>query len=157
MEDTELTEIELKELRKFKKELFNIYWDNASTFYAHVLPHPNLEIGKRGLVGEEEKSGIVLAFGATACKEISSFDDYLYAELQFGYSWEKLIIPWDSIFRFYDKSQNIITQMKIHLQPIDFSGEKKADEDKKQTKQKKMKSKSNDSNVIKVDFGANKK
>lgn len=156
MEDEILTKEELILLRKFKRNLFDTYWDNAPTFYAHVLPHPNLEIGKRGLVGDEEKSGIVLAFGATACKEISSLEDYLYVELQFGYTWEKLIIPWDSIFRFYDKSQNIISQMKVAFEPIDFSVTS-SNPNAKPIKQKKVKEKNNDSNVIQVDFGAKKK
>ena len=29
-------------------------------------PHPNLEMGKPGLVGNEKESGVVLAFGSTA-------------------------------------------------------------------------------------------
>ena len=155
MEDEILTQEEIILLRKFKRSLFDTYWDNAPTFYAHVLPHPSLEIGKRGLVGEEEKSGIVLAFGATACKEISSLEDYLYVELQFGYTWEKLIIPWDSIFRFYDKSQNVISQMKVLFEPLDFSTPSSAVL-AKPVKPKKAKTK-NDSNVIQVDFGAKKK
>ncbi len=156
MEDQELTKEEIILLRKFKRNLFDTFWDNAPTFYGHVLPHPSLEIGKRGLVGDEEKSGIVLAFGATACKEISSFEDYLYVELQFGYTWEKLILPWDCIFRFYDKSQHIISQMKVVFEPLNFSNTGSGIS-AKQIKSNKVKEKNTDSNVIQVDFGAKKK
>ena len=89
--------------------------------------NPILEMGKRGLVGNEKESGVVLAFGSTAVRDISSQSDYLYAELQFGFSWEKLIIPWDCVFRIYDKGQNAITQLKILTDELDVSksGERK--------------------------------
>ncbi len=153
MDEEKLGIEDLKVLRKFKLDLFQNYWDNSVTFYAHVLPHPSLEIGKRGLVGEEKTSGIILAFGQTACREVASEADYLFAELQFGYTWEKLFIPWDAVYRLYDKNQFVITQMRVQLDKIDFgfgNSEPKAEPVKK-------KKAVSDSKVIEVDFGAKRK
>ena len=74
------------------------------------------------------------------------------ARSQFGFSWEKLIIPWDCVFRIYDKGQNAITQLKILTDELDFSksGETKP---KKQEKKKEI----TESKVISVDFTARKK
>lgn len=145
--ENELTETEIRTLREFKAQLFDIYWDKFPTFYLHVLPHPNLEMGRRGLVGDEKESGVVLAFGSTAVRDISSQPDYLYAELQFGFSWEKLIIPWDAVFRVYDKGQNSITQLKILNDEIDFSKSKENKPKKPEKKKETIESK-----VIEVDF-----
>lgn len=154
-EEKDLTLEELKALREFKMNLFQTYWENSASFYAHILPHPNLEIGKRGLQGDENLNGILLAFGQTATKEISSQPDYLYAELQFGYTWEKLIIPWDCMYRIYDKSQYAITQMRVILRDIEsLSATTKSSKSKKTTKEK---STPTDSKVIEVDFSRGKK
>ncbi|HRG44740.1 MAG: stringent starvation protein B [Leptospiraceae bacterium] len=144
--EPELTETEIRTLRDFKIQLFDTYWEKFPTFYLHILPHPNLEMGKRGLVGNEKESGVVLAFGSTAVRDISSQSDYLYAELQFGFSWEKLIIPWDAVFRIYDKGQNSITQLRVFEDELDFS--------KSEAKPKKpeKKKESIESKVIEVDF-----
>ncbi len=144
--EQDLTETEIRMLRDFKIQLFDTYWEKFPTFYLHVLPHPNLEMGKRGLVGNEKESGVVLAFGSTAVRDISSQLDYLYAELQFGFSWEKLIIPWDAVFRIYDKGQNSITQLKVFADELDFS--------KSQSAPKKPEKKKDtiESKVIEVDF-----
>ena len=136
---------EIKTLREFKASIFDLFWEKFGTFYIHILPHPNLEIGKRGLVGNENESGIVLVFGPHAVKSISSQPEYLYAELQFGYTWEKLIVPWDCIFGIYDKNQNSVIKMKVFNENIDFSDYTEEQENKKHIK---------DSKVIQVDFGA---
>lgn len=150
--EEKITPEELKALREFKSRLFDLYWEKFGFFYIHVMPHPYLEIGSRGLVGKESEAGIVLAFGPTACREISSQEEYIYAELQFGFKWEKLIIPWDSIFRVFDKSHNSITQLRVVFDEPVFTGkggtEKKAKEAAKT---------SDDSKVISIDFTAKKK
>ncbi|HMV41359.1 MAG TPA: ClpXP protease specificity-enhancing factor SspB [Leptospiraceae bacterium] len=150
--EQDLTETEIRTLRDFKIQLFETYWEKFPTFYLHVLPHPNLEMGKRGLVGAEKESGVVLAFGSTAVRDISSQADYLYAELQFGFNWEKLIIPWDAVFRIYDKGQNSITQLRILTDEIDFSNS-----ESKTKKVEKKKETPSESKVIEVDFTARKK
>ncbi|MCB1156799.1 MAG: stringent starvation protein B [Leptospiraceae bacterium] len=136
---------EKKYLRDFKSGVLKTYSEKFGTFYIHVIPHPNLEIGKRGLVGEEKEAGIVLVLGPQAVREIFHEQEFLYMELQFGFNWEKLIIPWDALFRVYDKSQNAITQMRVFTDELQFqppSGKPK--------EEKKVESK--ESKVIQVDF-----
>ncbi len=60
---------EILTLRKFKRSLFELYWEKFGTFYLHALPHPQLVIGKRGLVGDEREVGIVLVFGSKGGSE----------------------------------------------------------------------------------------
>lgn len=142
--DDELTPEDIHALRKFKSTLFNLYWEQFGFFYIHVFPHPELKMGNRGLVGKEVEAGVVLAIGPTACKEISAEEDYLYAELQFGLKWEKLFIPWDSVFRIFDKTQNSLVQLRVFRDIPSSLGST----DKKETKSKK----NPDSKVIEIDF-----
>ena len=90
MDDETLTREDIDQLRKFKSSIFDLYWEKYGFFYIHVLPHPDLQMGNRGLIGKEKEGGVILAFGATACKDISSEEEYLYAELQFGMKWENV-------------------------------------------------------------------
>jgi hypothetical protein len=147
MEDDTLTPEEIKSLRKFKANLFDLYWDNFGFFYIHVVPHPELQMGNRGLLGKEKEAGVVLAIGPTACREIASEEDSLYAELQFGLKWEKLIIPWDSIFRIFDKTQNSLTQLRTIKELPDMSNVKTGSKPKTKSSKK-----VSDSNVIEIDF-----
>jgi len=146
MDEEVLTLEEIKILRKFKASLFDLYWEQFGFFYIHVLPHTELQMGGRGLVGKEKDSGVVLAFGPTACRELSSEENYLYAELQFGMKWEKLYIPWDSVFRIFDKAQNSLVQLRF-IKDSPVTTEKS---DKKETKI------DPDSNVIQIDFSKKK-
>ena len=133
---------EIRQLRQFKTDMVGMFWEKFGTFYIHVMPHPSLQIGKRGLVGEEQELGIILVLGPKAVKDYMTDDDNLYCELQFGYNWEKLIIPWDCIFRIYDKNQSAVTQMRF----FNIEMDKAAGEIQEKT----------ESNVIKVNFGAKK-
>ncbi len=143
-----LTQEEITTLREFKRDLFNLYWERFGVFYIHVMPHPKLEIGKRGLLNAEKESGIVLVFGDKAVKVLDSKADYLFAELQFGSTWEPTIIPWDAVFRIYDKFQNSATQLRF------LQIETNANPDESQTKPKTQKPEiTGDGNVIRVDFG----
>lgn len=135
-----------KLIREFKVKLFEMYWEKFGTFYMHLVPHPNLVIGSRGLLKEEKETGIVLVFGPQAVKEVNTDKEFLFAELQFGFKWEKLVIPWDSIFRIYDKSQYSITQMRV------FSDEIAPQEAKDKPASAKVKQSSSDPKVIEVDF-----
>lgn len=145
---------EILTLRKFKRSLFDLYWDGFGTFYVHALPHNQLVIGKRGLVGEEKETGIVLVFGPKGgVRNLDAGEEWIYAELQFGYIWEEVFIPWDCIFRYFDKTQTTLTNMKVFTteQTEVFkelsSGEKTADSTKGDQS----------SNVIQVDFGSKSK
>ena len=149
MDDETLTREELELLRKFKSSIFDLYWEKYGFFYIHVLPHPDLQMGNRGLLGKEKEGGVILAFGATACKDISSEEEYLYAELQFGMKWEKLLIPWDCIFRIFDKSQNALTQLRVVKETLSST-------EKPKTSKKKAPKQSTESNVIQIDFSRKK-
>ncbi|PJZ83432.1 ClpXP protease specificity-enhancing factor SspB [Leptospira harrisiae] len=143
-----LTEEEITTLREFKRDLFNLYWERFGVFYIHVMPHPKLEIGKRGLLNAEKESGIVLVFGDKAVKVLDSKPDYLFAELQFGSAWEPTMIPWDAVFRIYDKFQNSATQLRF------LQVETTATQEENVSKPKVTKPEvSGDGNVIRVDFG----
>lgn len=160
--DGEITQEEIKNIRSFKSDLFTLYWEKFGTFYMHVLPHPDLKIGSRGLVGEEKESGIVLVFGPRAVRDVQAMEKELFAELQFGYNWEKVVIPWDSVFRIYDKAQSSLVQLRIL--PITNESPQiatlQADEKSKETELKPKKEAkpldSNKDNVIRVDFGGKK-
>ncbi|GBF51817.1 stringent starvation protein B-like protein [Leptospira ryugenii] len=147
---------EILTLREFKRHLFNLHWEKFGVFYIHVMPHPKLEIGKRGLLNTEKESGIVLVFGDKAVRSIESHNDYIYAELQFGSTWEPTIIPWDAIFRMYDKYQNAATQLRFLQVDSGLSSEpeQKLNNEDKSTNQKH--DYSEEGNVIRVDFGGKK-
>ncbi|XDD56249.1 stringent starvation protein B [Leptospira sp. WS4.C2] len=143
-----LTQEEITTLREFKRDLFNLYWERFGVFYIHVMPHPKLEIGKRGLLNAEKESGIVLVFGDKAVKVLDSKPDYLFAELQFGSAWEPTMIPWDAVFRIYDKFQNSATQLRFLQVEVAPNAEEIS------TKPKVTKPEvTGDGNVIRVDFG----
>lgn len=136
-------EEDIKLLRDFKQRLFQLYWEKLGVFYIHVLPHPNLEIGRRGLVDKEREAGIVLVFGTSSVKGLVQRIDHLAVDLQFGATWEKLLIPWDAIFRIYDKGQLAVTQLKVFNDKINIDPVI----DKKAIKI------DTESKVIQVDFG----
>ncbi|TGN14683.1 ClpXP protease specificity-enhancing factor SspB [Leptospira ilyithenensis] len=145
---------EITTLREFKRQLFTLYWEKFGIFYIHVMPHPKLEIGKRGLLNAEKESGIVLVFGDKAVKVLDSQPDYLFAELQFGSTWEPTILPWDAVFRIYDKFQNSASQLRF-LQVDSGLDEPPTKDDKKPdlAKEPSKPDYSEEGNVIRVDFG----
>ncbi|MBL0955478.1 ClpXP protease specificity-enhancing factor SspB [Leptospira levettii] len=143
-----LTQEEITTLREFKRDLFNLYWERFGVFYLHVMPHPKLEIGKRGLLNAEKESGIVLVFGDKAVKVLDSKPDYLFAELQFGSTWEPTMIPWDAVFRIYDKFQNSATQLRFLQIETNTNPEESLSKPKSQKPEV-----TGDGNVIRVDFG----
>jgi hypothetical protein len=147
-----LTPEEIINLREFKRQLFNLYWEKFGVFYIHVMPHPKLEIGKRGLINAEKESGIVLVFGDKAVKIIDSHADYIFAELQFGSTWEPTIIPWDAVFRIYDKYQNSASQLRFLQLDSGLDLEPKSSKAPEKTEPTKP-DYSEEGNVIRVDFG----
>lgn len=152
-------------LRDFKKQLFSLYWERFGTFYLHAMPHPDLKIGKRGLIGDESESGIILVIGPRAARDIRIEQDWAYAELQFGYTWEQVFIPWDAVFRYFDKSQQTVSQMRIFLGKLQSSagtGPEFAETDSLPSSgefvtESKAKGKKRKDNVIEVDFGSKTK
>lgn len=150
---------EILNLRKFKRSLFDLYWDQFGTFYLHALPHPQLVIGKRGLVGDEKESGIVLVFSPKGgVRNLDAGEEWIYAELQFGYAWEEVFIPWDCILRYFDKTQQTLTNMKVFTtEPEVLKKDSPSAEKTVSTEKKEGDTKDDKSNVIQVDFGSKSK
>lgn len=75
------------------KEILNSY----EKFFIHLMPHPNLIIGSRGLIGEEKKNGLVLVFSSYSYDKLSIDDDSITVNMKFSGSWESLYIPVDAV------------------------------------------------------------
>ncbi|AOP36518.1 stringent starvation protein B [Leptospira tipperaryensis] len=149
---------EILSLRKFKRQLFDLYWDGFGTFFLHALPHPKLVIGKRGLVGDEKESGIVLVFSPKGgVRNLDAGEEWIYAELQFGYNWEEVFIPWDCVLRYFDKTQATLTNMKVFTTETEDLKQSSLTEKTVLTEKKEGDTKDDKSNVIQVDFGSKSK
>lgn len=147
---------EILTLRKFKRSLFELYWEKFGTFYLHALPHPQLVIGKRGLVGDEREVGIVLVFGSKGgVKNLDPVEEWIYAKLQFGYTWEEVFIPWDCILRYFDKTQTALTNMRVFTKEQEIFKELSSGE--KTVSKKKKDEEGDSSKVIQVNFGSKSK
>jgi len=89
----------MSELAEIKKSLFYRLLEDAGRVFIHIRPSMELEIGRRGLLGEELKSGITLVFNSHM-----NFDwgDYgIEATLVFGSTPEKCFIPAEAIDAVY--------------------------------------------------------
>lgn len=75
------------------KEILNSY----EKFFIHLMPHPNLIIGSRGLIGEEKKNGLVLVFSSYSYDKLSIDEDSITVNMKFSGSWESLYIPVDAV------------------------------------------------------------
>ncbi|MBW0435341.1 ClpXP protease specificity-enhancing factor SspB [Leptospira yasudae] len=149
---------EILALRKFKRSLFDLYWDQFGTFYLQAVPHPQLVIGKRGLVGDEKESGIVLVFGPKGgVRRLDLQEEWIYAELQFGYIWEEVFIPWDCVLRYFDKTQQTLTNLKVFTTEPEILQDFRSGEKTVTTEKKEDDTKDDKSNVIQVDFGSKSK
>jgi hypothetical protein len=142
--DNKVSPEEKKYLREFKLKLFELYWEKFGTFFMHLTPHPNLNMGTRGLLKEEKESGLIIVIGPKAIRDVNTDKDYLYAELQFGFKWEKLVVPWDCVYRIYDKGQTSITQMRTFSEELSFQSFKEKQPEKPKAPL--------ESKVIEVDF-----
>ncbi|AXR69952.1 ClpXP protease specificity-enhancing factor SspB [Leptospira mayottensis] len=158
--DNQYLKEEILTLRKFKRSLFELYWGGFGTFYLHALPHPQLVIGKRGLVGNEKEVGIILVFGPKGgVRNLDVGEEWIYAELQFGYNWEEVFVPWDCIFRYFDKAQTTLMNMKVFASEQTQEASQGLSSGEKTTSAKKKEDdvKGDQSNVIQVDFGSKSK
>ncbi|WP_303852087.1 ClpXP protease specificity-enhancing factor SspB [Seleniivibrio woodruffii] len=75
------------------KEILNSY----EKFFIHLMPHPDLIIGSRGLIGEEKKNGLVLVFSSYSYDKLSIDEDSITVNMKFSGSWESLYIPVDAV------------------------------------------------------------
>ncbi len=140
--------------------MFDLYWEGFGTFYLHALPHRQLVIGKRGLVGDEKEVGIILVFGPKGgVRNLDAGEEWIYAELQFGYTWEEVFVPWDCICRYFDRTQTTLMNMKVFASEQTqeaFQG-LSSKEKTTSTEKKEGDVKGDQSNVIQVNFGSKSK
>lgn len=66
------------------------------------MPHPDLIIGSRGLMGEEKKNGLVLVFSSYSYDKLSIEEDCVSVNMKFSGSWESLYIPVDAISAIFN-------------------------------------------------------
>jgi hypothetical protein len=139
----------MSELADIKRDLFYRLMDDAGRVFVHVRPSMELEIGRRGLVGDELNNGITLVFNSHM-----KFDwgDYgIEVTLVFGSTPEKCFIPADAIDAVYSP------ELKVQLM-MEQADDMSRPRDSKDNKDKVTKSASTDpvtkaeGKVIEVDF-----
>ncbi len=112
------------EMRRYnielKKAILDVMFRLSDTFYIHCMPDPSLFIGSRGLVGKEESEGIILVFGPYSTRNLTWDETAIHCEMQFRSNWERVTIPFQSIFRIFDKNGQVLMQW------ITFKGEMSA-------------------------------
>ena len=96
----------LKLNRSLKKGILEVLFAQCQTVYVHCVPHPALEIGKRGLTQKEEEEGILLVFGPHSMRNLELNEKYIRCALQFK-TWEAVQIPIESISRIFDKGSQV--------------------------------------------------
>ena len=96
----------LKLNRSLKKSVLEAMLAQCQTIYMHCVPHPKLEIGKRGLTKKEKEEGILLVFGPHSMRDLHLNDKYIRCRLQFQ-RWESVQIPIESISRLFDKGSQV--------------------------------------------------
>jgi hypothetical protein len=126
----------------YKKDILDIVFNYHEKFYIHVAPLPDVVIGKRGFVDQEQEHGIVLVFGNESYKNFEWDEKNIYVSMKFSGVWEDLIIPIGAIQAVFDNpvNPNFIFNFKISEEI----------ETQKKTKVTKIIKKDN---VISLDFG----
>ncbi|MCB1173409.1 MAG: stringent starvation protein B [Leptospiraceae bacterium] len=152
----------LRQHRAFKKDLLDVIFSHFETFYLHCMPHPNLVLGKRGLLEKEKSEGIILVFGPHSNRNLGWDEHFLYCELQFQ-RWETVQIPYESIARIFDKEGQIIIHSATMAEPEKSGGlislhRRNTESDATDTGAKSgprepLKEQQKDTNVIHFDFG----
>lgn len=90
---------------EFKKEAVLLALDKFEKVYIHCAPGKGLYVGKRGLVGNEKKGGIMLSFSAASCKSMKAETEGITAELRFAGVWENVFLPYPLIDAVIDDIQ----------------------------------------------------
>ncbi len=149
---TKFTEEDLNYNKILKKSLFEVILEKTDTFYVHCMNHRRLSIGSRGLLENEKKEGIILVFGPYSYRNLDWDENAIYCEMNFG-KWESIVIPFECIFRIFDKAGHFIMQfLNMELD----SYEKKLQKESLNSDSLKTKENSDD-NIIKIDFSKKKR
>lgn len=133
------TKEEIEYNKKIKKAIFEVLLEEANTFYIHCINHPKLIIGDRGLLEKEKEEGIVLVLGPYSYRNLHLDEKGISCEMNFA-KWEYVYIPYECIFRFFDKAGHCLFQFLV-IQNSEEESEKK-EEIPQNDKEK----------VIKIDF-----
>ena len=114
--------------------------------FIHVMPHNGLIIGRRGLVEDETRLGILLVFGPQSYKNLAISGENLFVDMKFSGIWEKLSIPLDSIYAIFDSPSDpdFIFNFKCETETAHTA-----------TTTKKSLPTEKSGKVIKIDFGKN--
>jgi hypothetical protein len=146
---------DLKYNRSFKKAIFEVLLEQTETFYLHCLNHSELKIGTRGLLEKEKVDGIILVFGPYSYRKLSWDERGIYCEMNFG-KWEDVFIPFECIFRAFDKAGHFIMQF-ITMEVKEEKKENSFQQEDLNVDHKKNPTKEQQNNVIKIDFKKHKK
>jgi hypothetical protein len=139
----------MSELADIKRDLFYRLLDDAGRVFVHVRPSMELEIGRRGLVGDELNNGITLVFNSHM-----KFDwgDYgIEAALVFGSTPEKCFIPTEAIDAIYSPELKVQLLMEQE-DDASKSRDRKGAESKEKTSGPSGKGGKAEGKVIEVDF-----
>lgn len=118
----------------FQQTIFKDIISHYEKFFVHLMPHPKLIIGSRGLVGDEKKNGIVLVFSGYSYDKLNVDEDGITVNMKFSGSWESIYIPVESIsaifndpvkpeFMFSFKPQNAAKPVKETKDDVAEDGE----------------------------------
>jgi hypothetical protein len=86
----------------FRQNIFQEILKTYEKFYVHLMPHPELVIGSRGLLGDENKNGLVLVFSQHSYDKLSLEQDCITVNMKFSGSWESLYIPINAISAIFN-------------------------------------------------------
>jgi stringent starvation protein B len=89
-------------MSQFRQNVFQEILKNYEKFYVHLMPHPELIIGSRGLLGDESKNGLVLVFGPSSYDRLSLEKDCITVNMKFSGSWESLYIPLNAVSAIFN-------------------------------------------------------
>lgn len=89
-------------MKGFQQTIFKTILDNYEKFYVHLMPHTNLIIGSRGLIGDEKQNGIVLVFSSYSYDKLNIDDNSIAVNMKFAGSWESLYIPVECISAIFN-------------------------------------------------------
>jgi len=89
-------------MNQFRQNIFQEILKKYEKFYVHLMPHPELIIGSRGLLGDETKNGLVLVFSPHSYDKLSLEDDCITVNMKFSGSWESLYIPLNAISAIFN-------------------------------------------------------
>lgn len=114
--------------------------------YFHILAHPDLIIGKRGLLEAEYKEGIILVFGHQSYKNLQFQDGYIYVDMRFSGKWESLRIPVLAIATVFDSPVAPTYVFNFNISTKNNKNISETTANKAQIEQSK------NSKIIKIDF-----